>query len=136
MFRAARLEHAGGDAGFTIIEVLVALAVIAVCLAAIGTVVGMTSRSARSLEQRVALVEVMRSVAANLPPRSAHAVASGSGEILGHHWQIDLAPWVGGGVIERPNSPWIPQTVTVRVVSPSGATLALQTVRLQRKSGG
>ena len=60
MFRAARLENAGGSAGFTIIEVLIALAVIAVCLAAIGTVVGVTSRGVRSLEQRVALVEVAR----------------------------------------------------------------------------
>jgi general secretion pathway protein I len=136
LFRAARLEHAGGDAGFTILEVLIALAVIAVCLAAIGTVVGMTSRSARSLEQRVTLVEVLRSVAANLPPRSGRVVMPGSGEILGYRWQIDLSPWIGGDVIERPNSPWTPQTVTIRVVSPSGAALVLQTVRLQRKPGG
>jgi general secretion pathway protein I len=136
LFRAARLEHAGGSAGFTIIEVLIALAVIAVCLAAIGTVVGVTTRGVRSLEQRVALVEVARSVAASLPPRSTRAVAPGAGEILGHHWQVDLAPWAGGGVIGPPNSPWLPQTVTIRVQSPSGAVLALQTVRLQMKPGG
>jgi general secretion pathway protein I len=136
LFRAARLEHAGGSAGFTIIEVLIALAVIAVCLAAIGTVVGGTTRGVRSLEQRVALVEVARSVAASLPPRSARAVAPGTGEILGHHWQVDVAPWAGGGVVEQPNSPWFPQTVTIHVQSPSGAVLALQTVRLQRKPGG
>ena len=136
MFRAARLEQTGGGDGFTIIEVLIALAVIAVCLAAIGTVVGVTSRGVRSLEQRVALVEVARSVAASLPPRSARAVVPGGGEILGHKWQVDVAPWVGGGGIEQPNSPWFPQTVTIRVQSPSGAVLALQTVRLQRKPGG
>ena len=82
MFRAARLENAGGSAGFTIIEVLIALAVIAVCLAAIGTVVGVTSRGVRSLEQRVALVEVARSVAASLPPHSDRAVVPAAGEIL------------------------------------------------------
>ena len=90
MFRAARLENAGGSAGFTIIEVLIALAVIAVCLAAIGTVVGVTSRGVRSLEQRVALVEVARSVAASLPPHSDRAVVPAAGEILGHRWQIDV----------------------------------------------
>ena len=136
MSRAARLEHAGGGSGFTIIEVLVALAVIAVCLAAIGTVVGVTSRGVRTLEQRVALVEVARSVAASLPPHSTRAVVPGIGEILGYRWQVNLAPWVGGDVVEQPNSPWSPQTVTIRVQSPSGAVLALQTVRLQRKPGG
>ncbi len=136
MSRAAHREHAGGSAGFTIIEVLIALAVIAVCLAAIGTVVGVTSRGVRALEQRVALVEVARSVAASLPPHSARAVVPGTGEILGHRWQVDLAPWIGGDVVEQPNSPWSPQTVTIRVRSPSGAVLALQTVRLQRKPGG
>jgi general secretion pathway protein I len=138
LFRAARLENAGGSAGFTIIEVLIALAVIAVCLAAIGTVVGVTSRSVRSLEQRVALVEVARSVAASLPPHSDRAVVPAAGEILGHRWQIDVAPspWAGGDVVEQANSPWGPQTVTIHVQSPSGAVLTLQTVRLQRKPGG
>jgi general secretion pathway protein I len=135
LWRAARRDQAGGSAGFTIIEVLIALAVIAVCLAAIGTVVGVTSRGVRALEQRVALVEVMRSVAASLPPHSARAIVPGVGEILGHRWQVDLAPWLGGDIIEQPNSPWSPQIVTIRVQSPSGAVLALQTVRLQRKPG-
>jgi general secretion pathway protein I len=133
---AARLEHAGGGSGFTIIEVLIALAVIAVCLSAIGAVVGVTSRSVRTLEQRVALVEVARSVAASLPPHSARSIVPGTGEILGHRWQVDLGPCVGGAVAEQSNSPWIPQAVTIRVQSPSGAVLALQTVRLQRKPGG
>lgn len=136
MSRAGRPERTGGDAGFTIIEVLIALAVIAVCLAAIGTVVGVTSRGVRTLEQRVALVEIARTVAANVPPHSARAIVPGAGEILGHRWQIDLTPWLGGGVAERPDSPWLPETVTIRVQSPSGAVLALQTVRLQRKPGG
>ena len=92
MFRAARLENAGGSAGFTIIEVLIALAVIAVCLAAIGRWSRHVARRA-FLEQRVALVEVARSVAASLPPHSDRAVVPAAGEILGHHWQIDVAPW-------------------------------------------
>ena len=93
MSHAARLEHGGGGSGFTIIEVLIALAVIAVCLSAIGAVVGVTSHSVRTLEQRVALVEVARSVAASLPPHSARPIVPGTGEILGHRWQVDLGPW-------------------------------------------
>jgi len=133
---AASLERAGDRAGFTIMEVLIALAVIAVCLAAIGAVVGVTSRGVRSLEQRVALVEVARSVAASLPPHSERAVLPGAGEIADHRWQLDLTPWMGGVAVDQANSPWSPQTVTIRVRSPSGAVLVLQTVRLQRKPGG
>ncbi len=136
MSHAARLEHAGGASGFTIIEVLIALAVIAVCLSAIGAVVGVTTRSVRTLEQRVALVEVARTVAASLPPHGARPIVPATGEILGHRWQVHLGPWVGGDVVEGPNSQWIPQAVTIRVQSPSGAVLALQTVRLERKPGG
>jgi general secretion pathway protein I len=130
---AARLEHADGGSGFTIIEVFIALAVIAVCLSAIGAVVGVTSRSVRTLEQRAALVEAARSVAASLPPHTARPIVPGTGEILGQRWQVELGRWVGGDVVQQSDSQWIPQAVTIRVQSPSGAVLALQTVRLQRK---
>jgi general secretion pathway protein I len=79
---------------------------------------------------------VARSVAASLPPHNARPIVPGTGEILGHRWRVDLGPWVGGDAVGQPNSPWFPQAVTIRVQSPSGAVLALQTVRLQRKPGG
>jgi general secretion pathway protein I len=133
---AASRKRAGDRAGFTIMEVLIALAVVAVCLAAIGAVVGVTSRGVRSLEQHVALVEVARSVAASVPPHSEHAIQPGAGEVAGHRWQVDVAPWTGSAGADQSASPWFPQIVTIRVRSPSGALLALQTVRLQRKQGG
>jgi general secretion pathway protein I len=123
-----------GDAGFTLIEVVVALAVVAITLTAIGAVAATSARGTRSLEQHLALVETTRIVAATLP-RNPQANLDGlTGEILNHRWRISLAPFVGSGIYQTPDSPWIPQTVVVRVRSPSGAVTGFETVRLQRKA--
>ena len=45
-----------------------------------------------------------------------------------------MHPFVGSGVYHAPGSEWIPQTVVVRVRSPSGAVYGFETVRLQRKA--
>lgn len=127
---------AGGDAGFTLIEVVVALAVVAVSLTAIGAVTATSARGTRSMEQHLALVETTRIVAATLPrsPPQGGSLDGLSGEILGHRWRISLAPFIGSGVYQPPESEWIPQTVVVRVRSPSGAVFGFETVRLQRKA--
>jgi len=121
-------------AGFTLVEVLVALALVAISLTAIGAVVTTSSRGTRSLEQHLALVETARIVAATLP-KSEQLTADGlSGEILGHRWRVDISPFFGGGIYQIADSPWIPQTVVVRVRSPSGAVYGFETVRLQRRA--
>jgi len=121
-------------AGFTLVEVLVALALVAISLTAIGAVVATSSRGTRSLEQHLALVETARIVAATLP-KSEQLTADGlSGEILGHRWRVDISPFFGGGIYQIADSPWIPQTVVVRVRSPSGAVYGFETVRLQRRA--
>jgi general secretion pathway protein I len=51
-----------GDAGFTIIEVLIALALVAVSVVAIGSVMSTNVRGVRSLEQHVALMQTTRAV--------------------------------------------------------------------------
>jgi general secretion pathway protein I len=125
--------RSGGCAGFTLIEVVVALALVAISLTAIGAVAATSARGTRSLEQHLALVETTRIVAATLP-KDVEATLDGlSGEILGHRWRIALAPFVSAGINQIPDSPWIPQTVVVRVRSPSGAVYGFETVRLQRR---
>jgi general secretion pathway protein I len=120
-------------AGFTLIEVVVALAVMAISLAAIGAVATTSARGTRSIEQRLALVETTRIIAATLPQDRQASLDGLSGEILGHRWRISLAPFVGSGIYRMPDSEWIPQTVLVRVRSPSGAIYGFETVRLQRR---
>jgi general secretion pathway protein I len=125
--------RSGACAGFTLIEAVVALAVLAISLTAIGAVATTSARGTRSIEQHLALVETTRIVAATLP-RDQEAPLDGlTGEILGHRWRITLAPFVGSGIYQMPESPWIPQTVVVRVRSPSGAIYGFETVRLQRR---
>jgi general secretion pathway protein I len=126
--------HSRACAGFTLIEVVVALAVVAISLVAIGALVTTSARGTRSMEQRLALVETTRIVAATLPRDQQAALDGLSGEILGHRWRISLAPFVGSGIYQNPDSPWIPQTVVVRVRSPSGAVYGFETVRLQSRA--
>jgi general secretion pathway protein I len=135
--RAGGCRHgaarAAGCAGFTLIEVVVALAVVAITLTAIGAVATTSARGTRSLEQHLALVETTRIVAATLPKDGDATLDGLSGEILGHRWRIALAPFVGTGINQVPDSPWMPLTVVVRVRSPSGAVYGFETVRLQHR---
>jgi general secretion pathway protein I len=130
-----RATSSGVCTGFTLIEAVVALAVVAITLTAIGAVATTSARGTRSLEQHLALVETTRIVAATLPKDNDAALDGLSGEILGHRWRITLAPFVGSGINQIPESPWIPLTVVVRVRSPTGAVNGFETVRLQRRPG-
>lgn len=121
------------DAGFTILEVLIAIAVVAISLTAIGALTGVTTRGARSLEQRVVLVETARTVAATLPSRTQLATGEVTGELHGSRWQVGVFPYFGSAIVPAQDSPWIPETITIRVQSPSGAALSLETVRLQSR---
>jgi general secretion pathway protein I len=131
--RAARPESAGATAGFTIIEVLVAIAVVAVVLSSIGRLVATTTRGVGSIEQHVILMETARTVAA--APRSRDPLASSelSGELYGNRWYLGMSSMVDMPILQDFQSTWIPQMITIRVRSPSGATIDLKTVQLQRR---
>jgi general secretion pathway protein I len=122
-------------AGFTLIEVLVALAVVAISLVSIGSVMATSMRGVRSMEQHVTLMESARAIANNLPPRAQLAPGTLTGEIYGNRWRVDVTPFSGGGVPYVAESQWLPQTVRIRLQSPTGASLSLETVRLQPRSG-
>lgn len=132
MCRKACPKIDGKNAGFTLIEVLVAIAVVAISLTAIGALTGITTRGVRSLEQHVVLVETARTVAASLPPRAQLASGEVTGELYGSRWRMGVSPFFRDAPL-NPDSPWIPATISIRVQSPSGAALNLETVRLQPK---
>jgi len=119
---------AGGRAGFTLIEVLVALAVAAACLGAIAQVSGTSARGSRTLEQRVALLQVARAVETGIPPRRELAAGRVDGEVAGHSWRMDVRPLDVGDLPS--GARWVPQNVLIRVRAPSGALVTIETVRL------
>ncbi len=119
-----------GSAGFTLIEVLVALAVVATSLAAIGTLIATSVRGARAVEQHVVLVERVRAIMAELPRRDELSVGEAAGEIAGHRWRISVLPYPTG-LPDRPT--WVPRAVVTTVRSPSGTVFQVHTIRLVRR---
>ena len=135
MSPSTKLQSRDTSAGFTLIEVLVALAVLAVSLTAIGSLVATNIRATRALDQRLALVMTARAILTGLPDREELAVRNSSGEIAGHRWRLDLLPFVADFVDPRRVTPWVPQAIVLRVQSPTGQVLRVDTVRLRRGQG-
>lgn len=122
-------------AGFTLIEVLVTLAVAAVCLAAIGSLMAGNIRGSGRIEQHIVLVETLRAVEAGLPSRANLSAGTLSGYMHGQAWAVDIAPFQGEFINPRAAKIWTPQTVVMTVQSPSGAVVQLQTIRLLKRTG-
>ena len=120
------------DAGFTILEVLVALAVVAVSIVAIGSVMSTNSRGVTALENHIALVETAQTVLATaIPLRKELAPGTQGGELRNYRWQVDVSP-IGGDWEPTNDSKvgWTPELVKIHVRSPTGAQIDLSTVRL------
>jgi len=123
-------------AGFTLIEVVVALAIIAVSLTSIGALIATTARGTRAIEGRLTRLEIARAIATALPDRDQLLPGDLSGEIAGHRWHVNISPFVSANVDPRQRTLWMPQTVVVTVRSPGGAPVEIATVRLHRRTGG
>jgi general secretion pathway protein I len=129
-----RLPTDRPDAGFTIIEVLIALVIVAVSIVAIGSVMSTNARGVRALESHVALLESAQTVFATaIPPRKELAPGTLSGQLRDFRWQVDIGPVGSDWVVEGADVAWIPELVKIRVRSPSGATVNLETVRLMHR---
>jgi general secretion pathway protein I len=127
-------EELDASAGFTLIEALVALAVTAVSLAAIGLLVAGNIRGSSRIEQHLGLVETLRAVETGLPDRTSLSAGNLSDEMHGQAWSVDSAPFAGDFVNPRAGQLWTPQTIVIKVQSPSGAVLQLETIRLARRT--
>jgi general secretion pathway protein I len=123
------------DAGFTILEVLVALALVAVVIVAVGSVMAGNMRGVRVLDRHVALTQAMRTAMASaIPPRDQLAQGTTSGQTDGYHWTVDVSPLGGEWTVPNSDVDWVPELVRVRVRAPSGAVSDIRTVRLMKRS--
>ena len=133
MSRVRRSPTDRPDAGFTILEVLIALAIVAVSIVAIGSVMSTNARGVRVLENHVALLQTAQTVLATaIPPRKELAPGVLSGQLHDFRWQVDIGPFGGDWLVKGADVAWILQLIKIRVRSPSGATVDIETVRLMR----
>ena len=122
------------DAGFTIIEVLVALALVTVVIVAIGSLMAANVRGVRSFEQHVALMQATRTaMTAAIPPRDALQPGTLWGQADGYRWTVDVSPLGGDWTVPNSDLAWVPELVRVRVRAPGGAMSDVRTVRLVRR---
>jgi general secretion pathway protein I len=132
--RSTQLEHA--TAGFTIIEVLVALAVVAISLSSIGMLIATTVRGTRAIERQLTKLETTRAILAALPDRDQLALGSFSGERASQRWRVDVLPFAATNVDPQQTTTWVPQSIVVTVRSPDGGMMRIDTIRLHRRAGG
>jgi len=128
----SRKSCSDGEKGFTLIEALVALAIIAAVLSSIGAVIGTTVQGTRTIDQRLALSGAAETVLAALPPRNALKPGRQSGELAGHRWRIDVAP-LNAATPDVPQTRFLPLVVNMRMQAPGGAAIQVTTVRLVPK---
>lgn len=142
MFQSKRFERQSNEpagcercAGFTLIEALVALAVVAISLTAIGSLMAANIRAPGKIDQHLGLVETLRAIETGLPDRAILSPGNLSGELAGHQWLIEIQPFPDEVVNSPKPNPWTPQSVAITAQSPSGATLRIDTIRLRQVAG-
>ncbi|PPQ20878.1 prepilin-type cleavage/methylation domain-containing protein [Bradyrhizobium sp. AC87j1] len=117
------------SAGFTLIEALVALAIIAVVLGTIGSVIATTAKGTRAIDQRLALAGTAETLLADLPARSLLKPGRRSGDLAGSRWRVDVAPMnVPGGT--PASDRFVPLAVNLRLQRADGSAIQVTTVKL------
>lgn len=118
------------EAGFTLIEGLVALAVVAAAIGAIAELSDQSRRATLAVARRTAVAAAARIIEAGLPGRAQLRDGERSGALDNHRWRLETsalpavdAPW--------PASPWRPRRLSLHVQGPNGETLQIETIRLQ-----
>jgi general secretion pathway protein I len=129
-----RKSCSDGRAGFTLIEALVALAIVAAVLSSIGAVIATTVKGIRSIDQRLALTGAAETLLAALPARNLLKPGRQSGELAGHRWRIDVAPMNLPVQEGAAGTRFVPLAVNVRMQAPGGPAIQVTTVRLVPKA--
>ena len=130
----SRKSCSDGARGFTLIEALVALAIVAAVLGSIGGVIATSVKGTRGIDQRLELSGTAESLLAALPARTLLKPGRQSGELAGHRWRIDVSPMNVAVANDAPQTGrFVPLAVTMRLQSPGGPAMQVTTVRLVPK---
>ena len=130
----SRKSCSDGTRGFTLIEALVALAIVAAVLGSIGTVIATTVKGTRGIDQRLALGGTAETLLTALPARTLLKPGRQSGELGGHRWRIDVSPMNVAIANDAPQTGrFVPLAVTMRLQAPGGPAMQVTTVRLVPK---
>ena len=124
-------RKANGAAGFTLVEALAALGVMAVGLAAIGELAAGSLSAGYRTERHIAQIAAAREIITGLPNREALAFGRLTGSLHDHQWRVDATP-VSTAFSAGQSVPWRPQGIALLVKSPSGATIEVDTIRLHK----
>jgi prepilin-type N-terminal cleavage/methylation domain-containing protein len=121
-----------GQAGFTLLEALVALALVLSFAAVLGPHLSQARRIMDHAEGRVAAQVMLRSLLDAPFDRSGLATASRKGEAGGLLWRIVAEPVlaVAPGAPDQPK--WLPYRVIVSVAWGSDQLITAETIRLGR----
>lgn len=127
------------DGGFTLLEVLAAVAIAGFTLSAIASIVAVTLTGVRSAADRVVLVEAGRTLLGTLPQGDALRAGTTAGTLGTTTWRIDVVP--AGDVPRSPHmdptedAGWRPATVAISARTAAGRNLLLRTQGLIRRDG-
>ena len=126
--RSGRDDRSDRRAGFTLLEALVALALVLAFASAVGPHLSQARRIMANAEGRVAAQVLLRSLL-NAPfDRSSLARAPWEGETSGLRWRIDTEPVAAARTRDRAN--WSAFRVVASVTWAPGQVMMAETIRL------
>ena len=118
------------QAGFTLLEALVALALVLAFAATLGPHLSQARRIMDHAEGRVAAQVLLRSLLDAPFDRSRLAKASRKGEANGLRWSVIAEPVVAAAPGAPERQKWLPYRITASVAWSSDQVMTAETIRL------
>jgi type II secretory pathway component PulJ len=133
---ASQLRRDGsGEAGFTLLEALVALAVILAFAVVLGPHLSQARRIMADADGRVAAQVLLRSLLDAPFDRSGVANMSRDGETAGLRWRVASEPVAAAAPRAADRQNWQAYRVMASVVWGSDQVITAETIRLRRAPG-
>lgn len=126
------VQRSSRTRGFTLVESLVALAIMMIALSAIGALNATSHRADQHVERHLADIENAQQILAGLPSRRDLANLPLSGETAGYRWRLGAAQFNGAFANSRERTGWTPETIVLTLQGPGRAPLSFDMVRLVR----